>query len=63
MIFTMIISTRMIFTMMIKQEPQPQVITIPLPKDASGNDVYPDCNRCFGHSTHENGGDPDESDD
>ena len=49
--------------MMIKQEPQPQVITIPLPKDASGNDVYPDCNRCFGHSTHENGGDPDESDD
>merc|ERR1712066_1132104 len=41
----MIISTRMILTMMIKQEPQPQVITIPLPKDASGNDVYPDCNR------------------
>ena len=52
-----------IFTMVIKQEPQHQVITIPLPKDASGNDVYPDCNRCFGHSTHENGGDPDESDD
>merc|ERR1712066_38788 len=22
-----------------------RVITIPLPKDASGNDVYPDCNR------------------